>query len=89
MQNIAIAIITIIIVSIIVCAIGRITIIISDCILVKQQNKQMPIHEAIQQAAKKQHSAFDYGVMGFITAVAIALSLMILWMIGAVVHSFL
>lgn len=85
MQNIVIAIISTIIVSIIMYAIGRITTIISDCILLKQHNKQMPIHKAIQQAAKKQHSTLDYGLIGFVTGCGLGLALMMLWILGGAI----
>jgi hypothetical protein len=85
MQNIVIAIITIIVVSIIVYAIGRITIIISDCILVKQHNKQTRIIDTIQQALKQRHSAFDYGLMGFITIFALAVATLMLWILGGAI----
>jgi hypothetical protein len=86
MQNIVIAIITIIIVSIIVYVIGRITIIISDCILVKQHNKTIRMIDMIQQAAKKRHSAFDYGLMGIGTAIMLVMTVFGLWVLGGAIH---
>jgi hypothetical protein len=78
MQNIATGIISITIAIVIIYVLGRITIIISDGIQVKQYNKKIPIQQIILQALKKRHSAFDYGLMGFLVAGALGLGIFLL-----------
>ena len=60
MHNIAIGIISITIALGIIYVLGRITIIIADCIQMKQQHQTQPIHQIILLAAKKRPAAFDH-----------------------------
>ena len=86
MHNIAIGIISITIAIVITYVLGRITIIIADCIQVKQQHKTISTQQMILQAAKKRHSGFDYGLMGFVVASALGLVCMLLEILGAMIN---